>query len=57
MVTVTYKDMTVKYGKRPAFQLLRTLEKLTHIKDEIASMDLEARFDKAIKAIVETDFA
>ena len=57
MLHVTYNDMAIVHGKRSALQLLWMLEKLAQIKNEISSIDLEARFERALKALCETNFA
>jgi hypothetical protein len=54
---LTYGYVAAVHGRRPAFQLLRTLEKLAEIKDDIASIDLEARFERAVKVLCEINFA
>ncbi len=57
MEYVTYKDIVALHGSRPAFNMLLTLERLARIGDEMASIDLDARFDKALHALSDTDFA
>lgn len=54
---VTYNDMAARYGKHPAFKLLLTIERLAQIRDEITSIDLETRFQKALQALSDINFA
>lgn len=57
MQHVTFSELAMRFGKRPAFNMLRTLERLAQIRDEIASLDMETRFQKALQALSEIDFA
>jgi len=52
---ITYKDLAARYGQRPALNILYLLERLTKIQNEITSMNVDARFDRAIKALADTD--
>lgn len=54
---VTFRELAERYGKHPAFNLLCLIERLAQIRNEIVSMDLEARFEKALKALSQTNFA
>lgn len=57
MIYVTYKDLVARYGQRPAVNTLYLLEKLTKIQHEIISIDMDHRFDKALKALSDIDFS
>lgn len=54
---VTYKELAARHGKRPAFNLLCLVERLAQIRNKIASIDLETRFQQALKVLSETNFA
>jgi len=54
---VTFSDMAARHGKHPAFKLLCLIERLAQIGDEITSIDLEARFQRAVQALSNIDFA
>jgi hypothetical protein len=51
MKLVTFSAIAARHGRGPAFKLLRTVERLADIRDEIISLDLDTRFEKALKAL------
>ena len=57
MDTVTYTDMVNRYGNTAAFDLLLSVERLAKIKDEINLADEETRFQRALEALNQIDFA
>jgi len=57
MKYVTYSDLAARHGKRPAHSLLKCIERLAQIKHEVISMDMDARFERALKALSDIDFA
>jgi hypothetical protein len=57
MHTVTYKDMVARYGDTQAFDLLLTVEKLAKIKSDLHMLDEETRFQRALDALDEINFA
>jgi hypothetical protein len=57
MQTVTYNDMVARYGTAPAFDLLLTLENLARITTDIHAIDEETRFQKALEALHNINFA
>lgn len=57
MQYATYSDLSALYGKRRAFDLLVSFERMTQIRNEIISLDLDARFEKAFKALCNINFA
>jgi hypothetical protein len=57
MQHVTYSDMTARYGQYSAFDLLRSIEQLAQIDDDTIADNLEERFQKAIRALSEINFA
>ena len=57
MSNVTYNDMIKRYGNAQAFDLLLTVERLAKIKDEISLADEETRFQRALLALDNIDFA
>lgn len=57
MQHITFNDLSVRYGRRPAFSLLLTIERLAQIRDEITSIDLNTRFEKALHALSNINFA
>ena len=56
MQYATYSDLSALYGKRRSFDLLLQFERMTQIRDEIISIDLDARFEKAFKALCDINF-
>jgi len=57
MQVITYNDIAALHGKKTAYSTLRVLETVAQIRDEIISLDMETRFQNALKAICEIDFA
>jgi hypothetical protein len=57
MVRITYQDLIVCYGNPTAFDLLRLVERLARIKNEIIYLDKEVRFQRALDALNEVNFA
>jgi hypothetical protein len=55
MQSITYSEIAARHGRRPALQMLQTIERLANIKDEIISLDLDARFEKALKILSDID--
>ena len=55
MELVTYKDIAARHGRPYALNLLRVIENLAKIRNEIIIMDCEARFDKATKTLCRID--
>jgi hypothetical protein len=56
MEHVTYSEIAMRYGRRPALRILRTVETIADIRYDTTPIDLEARFERALKALAETDF-
>jgi hypothetical protein len=54
---VTYDDLVERFGKDSAKNLVRCIEKLAAINDNIICFDEEERFAKAFHALVATNFA
>jgi hypothetical protein len=54
---ITYNDMVTRYGSIQAFNLLLMVEKLAKIRDEISLIDEETRFQRALDALNDIDFA
>ena len=49
---VSYADLAERHGRKPALKLLHQLEQIAKIESEtVTSMDLNARFDRALKII------
>jgi len=57
MENITYNDLVKRYGHDMAFNLLLSVEKLAKIKNDIATLDEETRFQRALDALDETNFA
>jgi len=57
MDNVTYTDMVKRYGNVAAFDLLLSVERLAKIKNEIVLSDEETRFQQALEALSQIDFA
>jgi hypothetical protein len=54
---VKYNDLVVRYGNPAAYDLLLSVEKLAKIRNDLVSLDEEARFQRALAALSEIDFA
>lgn len=54
---ITYQDLVRRYGQPMAFDLLLSVEKLAKIRDDISAADEETRFQKALNALDNIDFA
>ena len=54
---ITYRDMVTKFGETRAFDLLLTVERLAKINENIAQTDEEVRFQTALDALNEINFA
>ena len=54
MEHVTFADIAERHGVARAINLLRTIERLAQIKNEILSMDCDTRFEKAFRTMCET---
>jgi hypothetical protein len=57
MEKITYNDLVERYGRVMAFDLLLLVERLAKIRDDIATFDEETRFQRAVEALNEVDFA
>jgi len=57
MQRITYKDLVDRYGNTVAFDLLLSVEKLAKIQNEMISLEEEDRFQVALDALNEIDFA
>lgn len=58
MIYVTYKDLVVRYGVKAADNTTRTIEKLAHLQNEIATpLDPELRWQRALEALNAINFA
>lgn len=52
---VTYSELAARFGEDTAFQLMRTIEKLGTIKDNIVHMNQNTRFQRALDALNEVN--
>ena len=57
MQLVTYTELVEIHGQKPAYRLLLAVERLAQIRDDIASLDMNDRFDKALRALADVNFA
>ncbi len=57
MDAVTYNDLVSRFGSDRADQLLRMMENLAEIRDEIIGLDTNARFSRALDALNDIDFS
>lgn len=57
MEKITYQDLIARYGSTRAFDLLLTVEKLAKIKNDIDTFDEGARFERALEALNDHNFA
>lgn len=57
MEYVTYKDLSARYGRRKALKTLSLLEKLTQTQNDIITLNQDERFDKALQALNNINFA
>ena len=55
MELVTYKDIVARHGRPYALNLLQVIENVAKIRNDIVSMDCEARFEKAVKTLCKID--
>ncbi len=53
---VTYTDMAARHGHDKAYSLLRCMEQLARIRDSIVHFDRDLRFQRAFRALCETNF-
>jgi hypothetical protein len=52
MTYITYKDLVVRYGNKDARVMVRTIEMLAKIQDEIVTpFDHEIRLQRALEAL------
>jgi hypothetical protein len=52
MIYVTYKDLTMRFGSKGAHSIIRTIEKLARIQEEIVTpIDQEARLQHALESL------
>jgi hypothetical protein len=54
---ITYSELVSYYGRRQALKFLSLLERLGQIKSDIIMFDLDARFQNALEALNNIDFA
>jgi hypothetical protein len=53
---VSYGDLAGRHGRKPALRVLLQLEQLARIESgTVASIDLEARFARALKIVANTN--
>ena len=57
MFQVTYTDLVKRHGRVKAFDLLRSIETLASVNDKINLADEEARFQRALEALTNINFA
>ena len=57
MENIKYSDMVKRHGEVMAFDLLLSVEKLAKIKDDINLADEETRFQRALDALNQINFA
>jgi len=57
MEYVTYKDLSARYGRRKALNTLSVIEKLAQTQSDIITLNLDERFDKALQALSNINFA
>jgi hypothetical protein len=58
MINVTYKDLVLRFGDNTAQKMMRTVESLADMQNEIVvPLDQEARFRRALEALNEINFA
>ncbi len=51
MSYVTYKELVDRFGKNNARDLMRCIERLAEIRNDIIEMDSDKRFENALKAL------
>jgi phage gp36-like protein len=54
MIYVTYDDLVSRYGQDNALQILKTIERLAEINNELEFMDRESRLQNALDALNDT---
>ena len=55
---IQFQDLVKRHGQRPALELVRTIEKLALLhNDVVVPLDQEVRFRKAIDALTKISFA
>lgn len=54
---LTYKDLIASYGLDSAIHVLKSIERLAEIENDIQNMDCEARLKTALDALNEINFA
>ncbi|MEJ0063309.1 MAG: hypothetical protein WDO70_08940 [Alphaproteobacteria bacterium] len=54
---LTYNDLVARYGKDMAYGLLLTIEKMSKIKNDIATLDEDARLEQALHALNDTNIS
>lgn len=57
MDRLTYSDLIACYGRDSAQYVLRAIERLAEIKNDIQSMDCETRLQAALDALNDVDCA
>jgi len=57
MHTVTYSDMAERHGHDQAYMLLKGMERIAQVRDDIIHFDRDIRFRRAFEALCEIDFA
>jgi hypothetical protein len=57
MYQVTYTNMVQRHGRVKAFDLLRSMETLAKVDDKINLATEETRFQRALEALNNIDFA
>jgi hypothetical protein len=57
MDRIRYQDLVTRYGNAAAYDLLLSVEKLAHINSDIISFEEEERFQKALEALNDINFA
>ena len=48
---ITYNDMEMRFGKKPARDLLLCLERMARIQSDILHIDADRRLEKALSAL------
>jgi ACT domain-containing protein len=54
---IKYQDLVTRYGDAAAYDLLLSVEKLAKINSDIIRFEEEERFQKALEALNEINFA
>jgi hypothetical protein len=54
---VKFNDLVKRHGIRPALELVKRIETLARIKNDVIPLDQEARFRKALAALSGAHYA